>query len=110
VAFFQEPRHRDILRRLEKAGLKLSAEKKKNKGPFAGKSFVLTGTLESTTRDKAKEIIEVNGGRVAGSISTSVSALIVGEDAGSKLDKAKKLGIELWDEKNFLSMIDSVKG
>ena len=110
VAFFQESHHREILKRLEKAGLKLSAEKKITKGPFAGKSFVLTGTLESMTRDKAKEIIETNGGRVAGGMSSSISALIVGEDAGSKLDKAKKLGIELWDEKKFLSIIDTVKG
>jgi len=77
---------------------------------LAGKTFVLTGTLSSMTRDRAKIFIEENGGRVASTISNNIDILIVGESPGSKLDKAKKLGIELWDEEKFLSMINYKRG
>ena len=109
LRFFKDKRHLEIVGRLRKAGIKFSAEKKKVKGPLANKTFVLTGTLSSMGRNEAKEIIEQLGGRVASSVSQNVNVLVAGEEAGSKLDKAKKLGIELWDEKKFLSMIDSKK-
>jgi DNA ligase (NAD+) len=105
VKFFADKHHREIIERLKRAGLKLQSDKKKTTGPFSGKTFVLTGTLANFTRDQAKEIIEKLGGKVASSVSKNVSVVIVGEEAGSKLDKAKKLGIELWDETRFSNEI-----
>ena len=106
VHFFKEKRNRDVVRRLQEAGLKLVSETKKSRGPFTGKSFVLTGTLSSMTREEAKELIESRGGKVASSVSKSVHYIIMGAEAGSKLDKAKKLGIEQWNEDKFLSIIN----
>ncbi|MBN8554153.1 MAG: NAD-dependent DNA ligase LigA [Deltaproteobacteria bacterium] len=80
-------------------------KKKKVSGPWSGMNFVLTGTLEQMTRSQAEKKIEELGGTCQSSVTKSTSVLIVGEDAGSKLDKAKKLGIEIWDEKKLLSKI-----
>lgn len=107
VRYFRDKRHQIIIKRLNEAGLKLSLEKKKVKSKLSGKTFVLTGALSSMTRDEAKNLIEEQGGRIASSVSKNVDVLIVGEEAGSKLEKAQKLGIELWDEKKFLSMVNS---
>ena len=73
---------------------------------FAGKTFVLTGSLESFTRDEAKEIIENLGGNASGSVSKKTDVVIAGEAAGSKLDKAQELGITIWDEEKFKEMIN----
>ncbi len=108
--FFRDKRHLEITERLRKAGLKLSLDKKLVKGKLAGQTFVLTGTLATMSREQAKERIEKMGGRVASSVSKNVDAVIVGEEAGSKLDKAKKLGVDLWDEKKFLSQLGLKKG
>ena len=106
-SFFREKRNPRIIERLRAAGLHLDAPAAAGKtGAFAGKTFVLTGTLPSITREQAKELIEENGGRVAGSVSKNVDAVIVGEEAGSKLDKAKTLGIDLWDERKLLSLTE----
>ena len=104
VHFFSDKRNVKLIGRLRAAGVNLEAGKQKA-GALSGKTFVLTGSLESMTRERAKELIEEQGGRVASGISKSVDALIVGEDAGSKLEKAKKSGIDTWDEKKFLTMI-----
>jgi DNA ligase (NAD+) len=109
VRYCKEIRHQSIITRLKEAGLKFSSEKKKVKGKLSGKTFVLTGTLSAFTRDQAKNLIEEQGGRVTSSVSKNVDVVVVGEDAGSKLDKAQKLGIELWDEKKFSSMLTSKK-
>lgn len=103
--FFNDPRHLEIIERLRAAGIRFTAEKKKMKGPLAGKAVVLTGTLSSMTRNRAKEIIEEAGGKVASTVSKQVDVVIAGEEAGSKLDKARRLGIDVWDEKKFLSVI-----
>jgi DNA ligase (NAD+) len=107
VRYFKQKRHQTMIKRLKAAGLKLSAETKKTKGKFSGKTFVLTGTLSTLTRDQAKNLIEEHGGRVVTSVSKHVDVLIVGKDAGSKLAKAQTLGIELWDEKKFSSMLNA---
>ena len=73
---------------------------------FTGKTFVLTGSLESFTRDEAKEIIENLGGNASGSVSKKTDVVIAGEAAGSKLDKAQELGITIWDEETFKEMIN----
>lgn len=108
VHFFRDRRNIEIMERLRKAGVKLTAEKKQT-GPLSGKTFVLTGTLSSMTRDEAKALIEAAGGKIASSVSKNVDYLVVGEQAGSKLDKAKKLGITLWDEEKFLSLVEKTR-
>jgi DNA ligase (NAD+) len=77
---------------------------------FAGKTFVLTGTMERMTRSLAKEAIEVLGGKVTGSVSTRTDALIAGDKAGSKLDKAAKLGVEVLDEAAFFRRLAEAQG
>jgi DNA ligase (NAD+) len=110
-AYFRDNNALRMIERLRESGLHLASKPaRKNGGVFKGKTFVLTGALSTITRGRAKELIEENGGRVAGSVSKRVDAVIVGDDAGSKFDKAKELGIDLWDEKKFLSQIDRKNG
>ena len=75
-------------------------------GPFAGKTCVLTGTLSSLSRDEAGELIRKAGGTVTGSVSKKTDFVIAGEEAGSKLDKAKELGVRVLDEKEFLKLVE----
>lgn len=103
--FFQEKHNREIIRRLAQAGVTLSAPTTRRKGALSGLTFVLTGTLPSYSREQAKRLIEENGGKVASSISKNVNYVLVGEDAGSKLAKAKKLGIATIDEPAFKKML-----
>ncbi len=105
VHFFKEKHNRSIVRRLQSAGLTLASQTSKKKGKLAGLTFVLTGTLAGYSREQAKQLIEEQGGKVASSVSKSVSYVLVGEDAGSKLDKAKKLGVQILDESEFEKMI-----
>jgi DNA ligase (NAD+) len=108
--FFREPRNRDLVERLRKAGLKFDHPKKiKKAGPFDGMTFVLTGTLASMTREQASERIEAGGGKVSGSVSKKTSYVVAGEDAGSKLDKAKALGVAVVTEEKFLEMLGPKK-
>lgn len=76
--------------------------------PFAGKTIVLTGTLEHFTRPELTEKLEAYGAKVSGSVSKNTDFVIAGESAGSKLDKAKKLGVEVWDEKRLIKVLDSL--
>ena len=78
-----------------------------NPGPLAGKTVVLTGTLPTLTRDDAKAMVEAAGGKVAGSVSAKTSFVVAGEAAGSKLDKAQHLGVEILDEAAFLQRLQS---
>jgi DNA ligase (NAD+) len=83
----------------------MTAEKKQRSTQLAGLTFVLTGTLPTLTRDQAKAMIEAAGGKTAGSVSKKSSYVLAGEDAGSKLDKARKLGVTVIDEAAFLAML-----
>ena len=74
-------------------------------GPFTGKIVVLTGTLAAMSRDEAKERIEAAGGKVTGSVSKKTDYVVAGEEAGSKLDKAKELGVAVLDEKGFIKLL-----
>jgi DNA ligase (NAD+) len=101
VEFFSIAANRKLVERLREAGLTLTGQKKQRGTKLAGKTFVLTGTLAHFTRDEAKKMIEDAGGKVAGSVSKKTDYVVAGADAGSKLDKAKELGVEVIDEKEL---------
>jgi DNA ligase (NAD+) len=99
VAYFHDPSARALLRKLEKAKLTLEEPKAVASGAaLAGMTFVITGTLPTLSRTQATELIESQGGRVTSGVSKATTAVVVGEEAGSKLDKARALGIETIDE------------
>jgi DNA ligase (NAD+) len=106
--FFAAENGRKILKRMKELGIHPASEKisaKKSAGlPFAGKMFVLTGTLPGMTREEASAKIESLGGKVSGSVSGNTDFVLAGEEAGSKLEKAQKLGVKIIDEKEFLEM------
>jgi DNA ligase (NAD+) len=106
--FFDEPRNRELLERLRAAGLQFTAERQAPKtGTLSGLTFVLTGTLPTLKREEAKERIEAAGAKVAGSVSSKTSYVVAGEGAGSKLDKARELGVPILDEEALLAILDS---
>ena len=102
--FFAEPRNRKVIDRLLAAGVKPAAVTKP-KGPLAGKKLVLTGGLGAMTRPEAQRRIEALGGRVVTSVSRETDIVVVGSDAGSKLKKAKALGVKTIDEAEFLRLV-----
>ena len=104
--FFQEPRNRALVEQLRKAGLTFTGKKKERGTKLAGKTFVLTGTLAHFTRDEAKKLIEDAGGRVSGSVSKKTDFVVAGSDAGSKLDKAKELGVAVIDENGLKKQLE----
>ncbi len=101
VEFFAEPKNRELVEELRAAGLTLKGKKKERGTKLASQTFVLTGTLSNYTRDEAKKLIEDAGGKVAGSVSKKTDYVVAGTDAGSKLDKAKELGVAVIDEKEM---------
>lgn len=105
--WWHDKKNLDVLEKLEKNGVNLKAEERLlvGEGPLAGKIFVLTGTLSSLTRDEAKDNIRELGGNVSESVSKKTSFVVAGEEAGSKLAKAEKLGVSILKEKEFLKMI-----
>jgi DNA ligase (NAD+) len=107
--FLDEPRNGTLLDRLAQAGLRMEddASTRTSPGvrPLEGQTFVITGTLASMSREAAAEAIVALGGKVSGSISRKTSGLVVGADAGSKLEKAKSLGVKVLDEQQFLALI-----
>ena len=96
--FFSIPANRKLVERLREAKLTLTGEKKQRGTKLMGKTFVLTGTLPRFTRDEAKKMIEDAGGKVTGSVSKKTDYVVAGSDAGSKLDKARELGVAVIDE------------
>jgi len=104
--FFQEPKNRELVERLGKAGLTFIGKKRHRGTALAGKTFVLTGTLTRYARDEAKKMIEDAGGRVSSSVSKKTDYVIAGTDAGAKLDKAKKLGVNVIGEKEMEKLLD----
>lgn len=110
VEFFRVPENRIVVERLASAGLRVEEDIPQSEGAsgppvFAGKTVVLTGALERYSRAEAGEIIQTAGGKVTGSVSRKTDIVIAGTDAGSKLDKARDFGVEVWDEARFLREI-----
>jgi len=109
VEFFKEKRNIEVINKMFKAGLKLKEVRKEEvqKSPFAGKTVVFTGALSSMTRDRAKSYVEMLGGRVSNSVSRKTDLVVVGENPGSKYQKAMRLGIKMVNEDEFLEMLRS---
>ena len=106
VAFFGEPRNTDLIGRLERSGLSFTEPGAAGgDGALSGKTYVLTGTLATLSRTEATKLIEGAGGRVGGSVSRKTDAVVAGEEAGSKLEKAKELGVEVIDEDELLRRV-----
>src|SRR5579863_5329267 len=107
VEFFSNAANRKLIDRLGEAGLTFKGKKKERGTKLAGKTFVLTGTLAHFTRDEAKKMIEDAGGKVTGSVSKKTDYVVAGADAGSKLDKAKELGVKVIDEKGLEKLLNN---
>ena len=105
--FFDEEKNRALIGKLRAAGLNFTAEKRKKTSQLEGLTFVLTGTLPNLTREDAKARIEARGGRVSGSVSKKTHYVVAGEDAGSKLDKARELGVKILDEAGLVDLLGS---
>jgi DNA ligase (NAD+) len=105
VEFFTDEHNRKLVNDLRKAGLTFTGQKKEKGTKLAGKTFVLTGTLDRHTRDEAKKMIEDAGGRVSGSVSKKTDYVVAGSDAGSKLDKARELGVNVIDESELENLL-----
>lgn len=109
VAFFGRPENRRVVERLLENGIvfRRPAGDRRGQGPLAGRAIVLTGSLERFTRAQATEAIEALGGRVAGSVSKKTDYVVAGADPGSKLDRARSLGVEVLDEAGFTALLEA---
>ena len=108
VQFFSEPANRQLIKKLDKAGVRPTAERRVVKSDkLAGKSFVFTGGLANRSREEAGELVKQHGATVSGSVSKKTSFVVVGTDPGSKYDKAKELGVPILDEAGFEKLIAS---
>ncbi len=103
--FFREPKNRDLVEKLRKAGLHFEYAQARQTGKLEGKTFVLTGTLQTLTREEAKERIEKAGGKVSANVSKKTSYLVAGLEAGSKLGRAELLGVKILDEAQFIQIL-----
>ncbi len=104
-AFFHDPKNRKVIERLRAVGVHWPAVARRAAAPLAGKTFVLTGTLASLGRDEAKRRLQELGAKVAGSVSKKTDYVVVGEDPGSKADKAGALGVPMLREAEFLALL-----
>jgi DNA ligase (NAD+) len=102
--FFRDKKNKESIERLKKAGVKVIESKAKEKGKLAGRTLVFTGTLKTFGRDEARNLVESLGGMTTSSVSKKVDYVVVGEDPGSKFDKAKELGIKILTEEEFKKM------
>lgn len=108
-AFFREPANRDLLRRLREKGLNFAGEARKGEGAFSGKSFVFTGELSSMKRSEAEARVRALGGTATGSVSARTGCVVAGAKGGSKLKKARELGVPVIDERAFLDMLEEAE-
>jgi DNA ligase (NAD+) len=108
VAYWSEPRNREVIAQLQQSGMQVApgmATNDRRKSPFAGKTFVFSGGLNHFTRDGAQQAVEAAGARVSSSVSKKTSYLVVGRDPGSKLDRARTLGVTILTEQEFAALI-----
>ena len=105
TSFMQEAHNREVIEQLLASGMQLSVEEKIISAAVAGKTFVLTGTFPTMTRDEAKDLLEKAGAKVAGSVSKKTDFVVAGSDAGSKLTKAEELGVPIIDEAAMLDLL-----
>jgi DNA ligase (NAD+) len=105
VEYFHQPANLALVQSMKDAGVDMTAERKQRSAQLAGLTFVLTGTLPTLTRDEAKARIEAAGGKTAGSVSKKTSYVVAGEEAGSKLDKARELKVPVLDEAGLLALL-----
>jgi len=105
ISFMQEAHNREVIEQLLSSGMQLAVEEKEISAAVAGKTFVLTGTFPTLTRDEAKDLLEKAGAKVAGSVSKKTDYVVAGVDAGSKLSTAEELGVPVIDEAQMLSFI-----
>lgn len=105
IEFFSQAKHQKLIERLIKSGIHWPKITKNTHQPLLGKTFVLTGTLEKYSRDQASDLLENLGAKVTNSVSKSTSYVVAGESPGSKIDKAKKLGVEILNEEQFLKLL-----
>jgi DNA ligase (NAD+) len=105
--FFAQPHNREVIGALRKAGVHWpdAAPQRAAAGKLQGRTLVLTGTLPAMTREEAKELIEAEGGKVAGSVSKKTDYVVAGAEAGSKLAKAQELGVPILDEEGFRRLL-----
>jgi DNA ligase (NAD+) len=103
--FFDEPKNVALVEKLRQAGVMFKGTKKQRGTALIGKTFVLTGTLGRYSRAEAKRLIEDAGGKVSGSVSKKTDYVIAGEEAGSKLDKARELGVAVIGEKEMEELV-----
>lgn len=106
VDWFASPQSQHLISRLKEAGVNMQAEQKGEDQRFAGKTFVLTGTLDRFTRAEATKMIEDRGGKAAGSVSKKTTYVVAGEAAGSKLRKAQELGVPVLTQEEFLALME----
>ena len=104
--FFARPANRELIAHLKAAGVKMTAERKQRTTQLQGMTLVLTGTLPNLSREEAKEKIEAAGGKVSGSVSKKTSYVVAGEEAGSKLDKARELNVPVLDEAGLIRLLN----
>jgi DNA ligase (NAD+) len=105
-AFMRDVQNRKVIAQLLAAGIHWpAAEPRAAAGALLGKTFVLTGTLSALTRDEAKEKLQMQGAKVSGSVSKRTDYVVAGEDPGSKLDRARELGVTVLDEKGLLELL-----
>ncbi|MCE2870175.1 MAG: NAD-dependent DNA ligase LigA [Oxalobacteraceae bacterium] len=108
LSFFSDPLNRQLIDQLRASGIHWEeGEPEQSNDLLAGKTFVLTGTLPTLSRDDARAMIEAAGGKVAGSVSKKTSYVVAGEEAGSKLTRAEELGVVILDEEQFLKLVES---
>jgi DNA ligase (NAD+) len=107
LEFFSRPANAELVKRLKAAGVEMTSEKKQRSTQLAGMTFVLTGTLPNLSREEAKAKIEAAGGKVAGTVSKKTSYVVAGEEAGSKLDKAKELKIRVLNEAGLFELLEA---
>jgi DNA ligase (NAD+) len=107
IGFLQESHNREVIEQLLASGLELEVEQSQINPSLVGKTFVLTGTLPTMSRDQAKLLLESAGAKVAGSVSAKTSYVVAGEEAGSKLEKAEQLGVPVIDEAELLKLLAS---